>query len=120
MALTNFLGGARRPKILDSTDQELVQRVVVELNRLIGIKAPPRFVRVTRYPEAIPQYNLGHQERLKRIESLLKGLPGFFLAGNYLRGVSVADCILRGSLIAQDVAAYLSTGKSASQEGHPL
>ena len=114
VALTNFLGGARRPKILNSADGELTQRVVGELDRLLGIKAPPRFVRVIRYPEAIPQYSVGHQERLGRMEALLKELPGFFLAGNYLRGVSVADCILQGSLIAKDVDTYFSTGRKNS------
>jgi len=108
VATTNFLGGARKPGILEASDKNLIDIVIQELNQLIGIQKPPQFSKVIRYPKAIPQYQLGYPEKITRIEKLLEDFPGVFLGGNYLKGVSVADCILNGLHLSKKVDAFFA------------
>jgi oxygen-dependent protoporphyrinogen oxidase len=58
---------------------------------------------ITRYERAIPQYALGHAARVERIESALREVPGLWIAGNYLRGISLGDCIKQAEHIASEV-----------------
>ncbi len=67
------------------------------------IDARPKVVAGFRWVGAIPQYTLGHEERVRRIEAATARVPGLFLLGNYLHGPSVADCIGRAKVLI-DVA----------------
>lgn len=96
VALTNFVGGARRPDLVDRSDDELVRLVCEDLARLLGVRSAPVLSRVIRHPRAIPQYLMGHPERVTRIRRAMEALPGLALAGNYLEGVAVGDCLVRG------------------------
>jgi oxygen-dependent protoporphyrinogen oxidase len=58
----------------------------------MGIRATPRLVRIYRHPLGIPQYLVGHANRLARIDERLQALPGVALAGNSYRGVAVNNC----------------------------
>ncbi len=111
-ALTNYLGGARRPAVLDDDDDKLVAAVMTELRPLIGLRGEPQFVRVARWPRAIPQYVIGHAARLAAVESALQKWPTLTLVGNYLRGVSVPDCITQAKQ-AMDRLAERLDGKQA-------
>jgi protoporphyrinogen/coproporphyrinogen III oxidase len=59
---------------------------------------------VFRWPRAMPQYTLGHLERLATIERRLAGWPGLFVAGNAYRGVGIPDCIASGEAAAEAAA----------------
>lgn len=96
VALTNFVGGARHPGLADRSDAELVRSVCEDLARLLGVRSAPVSSRVIRHPRAIPQYLIGHPERVTRIQRAIEALPGLALAGNYLEGVAVGDCLARG------------------------
>lgn len=109
VCLTNFIGGATDPAVRELSDSELVQTVHQELQTTLGVKAGPDVIAVHRYARAIPQYNLRHQSRLQQIEEHLSRIPGLFLAGNYLRGVSVGDCVKEATTTAENVAQWLST-----------
>ena len=76
--------------------------------RVLGIKAEPHLVRVHRWPRAMPQYVLGHLERLERIETALEAHPGLALAGAAYRGVGIPDCIGSGEDAAESVARALT------------
>lgn len=104
VALTNYLGGRRHPGIVDKTDEELLSITLTDLEKILGIKSPPDFVRIIRHSGAIPQYALGHQELLKTVEALPERVPGLFVAGSYLRGISVRDCISYGARLARRIA----------------
>jgi len=54
------------------------------------------FTNITRYERSIPQYKLGHSASMANIEKALEPLPGLHLLGNYLKGISVADCVKNG------------------------
>lgn len=106
--LTVFIGGARNPGAARLADAELVSIAHSELQRVLGISSEPRAVAITRYERSIPQYNLGHAERIQRIERLLTGMPGLNLIGNYLHGVSTGDCIKEADRVAREVARCLN------------
>lgn len=91
--LTAFVGGARNPDLHERDDAALVAQVTEDLTPLLGLRGNPTFSRVIRWPRAIPQYNLGHLERLQRIDAALSELAGLSLVGNWRGGISVGDCI---------------------------
>ncbi|MFO1093934.1 MAG: protoporphyrinogen oxidase [Planctomycetaceae bacterium] len=85
--LRTFVGGALQPEQLDNDDDAIVRLVREELAELLGVRGEPEFVRVVRYERAMPQYELGHLQRVARIEQLVSQIGGLELAGNAYRGV---------------------------------
>ena len=98
-----FLGGTRDEAVLQLPDDEILGIVREELRQILGLNAEPVFTRIYRWTGAMAQYIVGHLERLQRIESLLKQLPGLALAGNAYRGIGVPDCVRSGEEAAQQV-----------------
>lgn len=101
--LTNYVGGMRDPDIHKWSDDELTRLVIATLRDLVGLAQEPELVRVVRHPRAIPQYLIGHPSRVVAIERLLAPLDGVSLTGNYLRGVSVRDCLTHGLQLARTI-----------------
>ncbi len=95
-----FLGGVRDPGVLDLTDDEITGLVRQELQSILRLSAEPRFVRVCRWPSSMPQYVLGHQERVATVRARLANHPGLFLAGNAYSGIGLSDCIRSGRAAA--------------------
>ena len=83
--------------------QELVGLVHSELSPLLSITGEPVFSNVTIWPRALPQYNLGHADRLARIEQLRAQFPGLWLTGNYLRGPAIGSCVDQTLAVAEQV-----------------
>jgi oxygen-dependent protoporphyrinogen oxidase len=77
----------------------------------LNISGEPRRLPITRHERAIPQYTLGHAARVERIESELRGVAGMWIAGNYLRGVSVGDCIKQAERVAAEVSQAISVNE---------
>jgi oxygen-dependent protoporphyrinogen oxidase len=71
------------------------------------VQAEPTFAKIQRLNQAIPQYNIGHQERLQMIMQNTSQQAGLFLTGNYFSGVSVADTIEHARSTADNVLAHL-------------
>src|SRR5262249_45352362 len=71
--------------------------------KVLGISGEPQVVGITRWERAIPQYNLGHRDRVQRVTALLNTVPGLHLIGNYLHGVSTGDVIKEADRVARDV-----------------
>lgn len=99
--LTVFVGGARQPDIAVLPDAELVAKVSQDLTQLLGVSGQPGYQRVTRWPQAIPQYDLEHGAMLAAIELAEKSWPGLRLAGSYRGGVSVPQCLETGRAAAR-------------------
>ncbi|MDT8318625.1 MAG: protoporphyrinogen oxidase [bacterium] len=104
VSLTCFTGGARNRDMMDRSDDEILADVVNDLNGYVGIKGKPSFVRLFRHNMAIPQYNMGHGKRLEKLEAALEEFKGLHLLGNYLKGVSVADCVKNGAELASKIS----------------
>jgi oxygen-dependent protoporphyrinogen oxidase len=92
-------------------DDRLVDLARGEL-RLLGIHAAPVLARVHRWPRGMPQYVLGHPERLERIDALVAEHPGLALAGAAYRGVGIPDCIDSGEQAAESVARALTGARA--------
>ena len=92
-------------------DGELVALAQDEL-RLVGVAADPVLVRVQRWPRGMPQYVLGHVERIERIEAALREHPGLAVAGAAYRGVGIPDCIRSGEDAAESVAHALAPARA--------
>jgi len=74
----------------------------------MDIRLKPDFAVVSRWKEAMPQYTVGHKQRLKTIENHMKTeLPGVFLAGASYGGVGMPDCIDMGEAAVKRVLDYL-------------
>lgn len=109
--LRAFLGGWREEGwVEEATEEEMVAIVREEFRRLLGIQAPPKVQRVYRWIRANPQYQVGHLERVRRLQGLLEEhLPGAFLAGSPYEGLGIPDCIAQGREVAQKVLAWLTS-----------
>jgi oxygen-dependent protoporphyrinogen oxidase len=103
-----FLGGARRPDLVDRDDAELKRIVLGELTHLLGMSGEPTLFRILRWRRAMPQYHLGHLERVASIRARAAALPGLFLAGNAFSGVGIPDCIASGEQAAEQAAGLLA------------
>jgi oxygen-dependent protoporphyrinogen oxidase len=101
--LRAFVGGALQPELFALTESELISRVRDDLRDLLGIESPPLFTRVSKWERSMPQYLLGHIERVKRIESRAASLPGLSLAGNAYSGPGIPDCIRGGEFAADNL-----------------
>ncbi len=100
-----FLGGALRPETIDLPEERLRMMAIEELREILCIHGEPLFTHIARWRNAMPQYHLGHLQRVKTIEDRSKKLPGFGLGGNYLQGVGIPHCLRSGQLAAEEIAA---------------
>ena len=105
--LTTFVGGLRNPDLPRRSDDEIAAIVGGELRALVGARADPLWIAITRWPRAIPQYDLGHLERLRGVDEAERAFPGLLFCANYRGGISVGDCIKSADATATAVAAYL-------------
>jgi len=105
--LTSFVGGLRDPELPAKSDAEIAQFVQRELEALAGARDEPQWLAITRWTHAIPQYNLGHRERLRPVDDAERSLPGLFFCANYRGGVSVGDCIKSAYAMADGVTRFL-------------
>jgi oxygen-dependent protoporphyrinogen oxidase len=107
-----FIGGAHRPGFPELDDNQLIRIAREELATHLGIVSLPVLVRVTRWIRAMPQYEIGHLERVGGIEQRLMAHPWLAVAGNAYRGVGVPDCIASGVRAADRVLSHLDIGLS--------
>lgn len=108
-----IMGGAARPDILSEDDEALRARARDVLERTLGLHSAEARSWVYRNPAAIPQYRLGHQARVARIESRLTAYPGLELAGNAYRGIAVGAIVEDAERIAQRVLAQRPVAHAA-------
>ncbi len=99
-----FLGGASGEAVLQEPDEAIVASVRQELRQMMGIDAEPDFVRISRWPQSMAQYEVGHSERVRKIEERLKLLRGLYLIGNAYHGIGLPDCIRLGKQAAESAA----------------
>ena len=101
--LRAFVGGSLQPELFHDDDATMEKNVRDELSSLLGVKAQPLFSRIWRYPNSMPQYHVGHQKRIGKIEAAIEALPGLALAGSAYHGVGISDCIHTGEEAAEKV-----------------
>jgi len=105
--LRAFAGGMLSSDVYARSDEELISSALGDLRELIGIDGEPDAVWLSRLPETMPQYEVGHLDRLAQLEAALASKPKLALAGNGYRGVGVPDCIAGGFAAADRLLAAL-------------
>jgi oxygen-dependent protoporphyrinogen oxidase len=101
-----FIGGALQAELVDLPDDQLVEIAVSELADLMGIRGQPLLTRIARMPCSMPQYYVGHKDRVATIHERANQQPGLFLTGNAFQGVGIPFCVYGGETTAQRVVDY--------------
>jgi oxygen-dependent protoporphyrinogen oxidase len=88
-----FMGGAFNRDILQKSDEELMELADKEIRSILNIKEKPALASLSRYPQGMPQYYVGHGALIHEIETALKSRPGLALTGSSYRGSGIPDCV---------------------------
>ena len=110
-----MIGGATDPAALDLDDEALLRTVREDLTQTMGLRAAPEFVKIIRHRRGIPQYVLGHAERMARLDGMAGRHGPLVLAGNSYRGVSINSCIAEA-----DGLAARALGAAQERRAYPL
>jgi protoporphyrinogen/coproporphyrinogen III oxidase len=105
--LRAFIVGREADELMAAGDEELTGIVAAELKRLMGSCARAWFTTVHRWPQSMPQYVVGHQERIAGIEKRISGYNGLHLVGNAYDGVGIPDCVRLAKQVSEKIAARL-------------
>ncbi len=98
--IRTFIGGALDTNITTLTDEQVIEKVLIDLRTTIGLHGSPSIVQVDRWHRSMPQYNLGHVERIKKIRQAEGKIPFFGLAGSAYEGVGIPQVIASGQIAA--------------------
>ncbi|MBV9762699.1 MAG: protoporphyrinogen oxidase [Acidobacteriaceae bacterium] len=102
-ALRAFIVSEKAVELAGAPAQELNRLVHSDFARLMGIEAEPCFSTIHRWPDSMPQYVVGHGERVNKITAALGDLPGLYLTGNAYDGVGMPDCVRLAKETAKDI-----------------
>jgi len=100
-----FVGGALQGHLLDRDDDALIELTRGELSELLGVSGEPTLAEITRWNRSMPQYHVGHLDRVAEIEKRVAALPGLALAGAGYRGVGVPQCVRSAQQAAETILA---------------
>ena len=103
-----FIGGATQPELFDLNDDEVLQTVARELGELLGVQGDPILTRIDRHARSMPQYTLGHLERVEAIQRQAARHPNLFLTGIAFDGVGIPDCVRAAESTADALLAALA------------
>lgn len=103
-----MIGGASDPEAATLSDGALLDIVTGDLESILNISGPPAFVRIFKFARGIPQFTIGHRDRLKQLDDRLVHHPGLYFTGNAYDGVSLNDCVIRSDKVVKDMHRYFS------------
>ena len=112
--LRTFIGGALQQHLLKESDEALIAIALEELQDIFGVTGTPDFCQVVRWNRAMPQYHLGHVERVRHIRELASLQPGLELAGNAYEGVGIPDVIESAELASQRLLRKMNNAPPAA------
>ena len=101
-----FVGAVGFEDVLDAEDEDIVDAVCRHLAAVLALPDRPAASAVVRWPRSMPQFEVGHLERVRAIEASLP--PGIFVSGNAYLGVGVADAVRSAGGAAERVLAHLA------------
>ncbi|MBE4906722.1 protoporphyrinogen oxidase [Bacillus luteolus] len=104
-----YVGKSGDEAIVDQTDEEIIKVVLDDLTKTMDIDSQPEFTMVTRWKDSMPQYTVGHKERIENLKQHMRDeLPGVFLAGSSYSGLGIPDCIDQGEEAVSHVLNFLN------------
>lgn len=98
-----YFGGARAPQLAELPARDLIEVARDEFGDLLGASGEPEVARVRHWPRGLPQYRLGHNQRVADLLDADSRVPGLFITGNYFSGPAVAECVARAGDTARRV-----------------
>jgi oxygen-dependent protoporphyrinogen oxidase len=107
VVITTFAGRERYSGVVDPAGDACVRAVDAENSRVLGIRGAPVDREVWKDPRGLPQFNVGHALRVKEISATLRSLPNLHLAGNYLSGRSIGECVDVANRVAENLHSQL-------------
>jgi len=102
-----FVGGVNSEHLVTLDDKTLESMVKNELKEIMGIKSQPLFTRIYRWEKSMPQYTVGHTEKIALVEDMLDEHPGLFLTGSGYYGIGISDCVRHANEVAGQVMDFL-------------
>lgn len=109
-----FFGGALNPQVMQRTDEQLIELAQKELAEVVGIEGPAEIAKVVRWANTMPQYHVGHLEKVARIKTRVAKQPGLVLIGNAWQGVGIPDCVRLGREAARKLASLTSSSTAST------
>ena len=101
-----FIGRSGMEDAIEGTDSDLIEIAREEVAQVLECRDAPIVQRVFRWVRGMPQYTMGHLDRLARVHEHLADHPGLFVAGNFLQGVGLPDCIATGERAAEAASVH--------------
>lgn len=98
-----FVGGSKNEELVSLGDDEMIEMVRSEIEDITGISAEPVLTRVFRWWKAMPQYTIGHSERVAAIYERLKDHEGLYITGSAYNGIGISDSVHGGEIIADKI-----------------
>jgi len=114
--ITSFARPLVNGVFLDKAPDEIARVVEGEVGRVLGISGAPVDREVWKYPQALPQFRVGHARRIVELRKMVRGLPGLHIAGNYFDGRSVGHSAEIAASTAEDVVRFLNMGAAKADE----
>ncbi|GAE30390.1 protoporphyrinogen oxidase [Halalkalibacter hemicellulosilyticus] len=106
--LRAYVGRTNDSEIVDQSDEQIVKAALDDLKTITHIEGQPEFFYVTRWKEAMPQYEVGHSFKVEKLtEDIEKTYPGVYLAGGAYKGIGLPDCIDQGEAAAKDALMFV-------------
>lgn len=101
--LSVFMGGIKRPELLNFTDKELTDILLEELRITMKVSTTPDLIRIHRYQNAIAQYDIKTEQRLQTIAEIEIEYPGLIIAGSLRDGIGMSDRVKQAVNIAKTI-----------------
>ncbi|KAA0547598.1 protoporphyrinogen oxidase [Bacillus sp. BGMRC 2118] len=103
-----YVGKATDEEIVFKSDDEIIQAVKSDLFTILGITEDPDFIEITRWKESMPQYMVGHKDRVEKMKEQVKEkLPNLFVSGSSFEGLGLPDCINQGKKVVDEIISSL-------------
>lgn len=110
--LLNFIGGTLDPALAKLSEAEIIQAVHQDLQKTLlrpNSQVQPKAIAVHVWDQAIPQYEIGHLDRLAAVEAELQKSPGLYVSANFIGGVALGDCIKRSMQESAKIDQFLQS-----------
>ena len=115
-----FVGRVGDQAVLDLADGDLLAWPLGDLRRAVPGLPDPEASAVVRWPRSMPQYEVGHLNRLAALDRAIEARPGLFVTGAAYRGVGISDCVRQAGETAERVRDYLGGRGTAGPAGAPV
>jgi len=102
-----FVGGANNEELVSLDDDEMLRMIQEELKDIIEVEGDPILKRIYRWEKSMPQYLVGHLEKVARMEERTNLQPGLFLTGCAYKGIGISDSVHDAEIIADKALEYL-------------